>query len=376
MTAGAGVAVAAAGRLAVSDSAAADSTTNPAGAPTGARAFAMNSPSKGWAGLGDVVNQDTSTTLQSIAFDSVNGHLYTLQVAGASSLAYQRGGKEVARTLQISGPQHDAAGDLCLSRHDIANGEVLDYMYLLGFGHGVSLGIEPAKEGTPAYVWTEAGADTQGYGREIARFPFAAGGVLWTSHPLVQRLAPPEPGAVQISPSVDATYGSLVLRYAAGGSFWFAAHDLAAARAAAVEGKDLPATPLAKVRQPLVHQAGADGKDTAKPATFQGFTAHGQYVYMLDGTPRTGSASAPLAGEDLYAVHTTSIDLNGTANDPETGYMQRTHSAADANADPREPEGMAVHTGPAGPRLCFGITDNAPDGTRRFDLYYKDGLMP
>ncbi|MFG2873886.1 hypothetical protein ACGFYU_02550 [Streptomyces sp. NPDC048337] len=369
------MAVAAASHLAVPGSATADSTTtNPANAPTGARAFAMGGASKGWPGLGDVVNQDASTTLQSIAFDSVNGHLYTLQVAGASSITYQRGGNEVARTPQISGPQHDAAGDLCLTQHDIANGEVLGSMYLLGFGHGVSLGIEPANADTPAYVWTEASADTQGYGREIARFPFAAGTVLWTSHPLVQRLAPPETGAVQISPCVDTAFGNLVLRYLAGGSFWFAAYKLATAREAAIHGKDLPATPLAKIRQPLVYQADADGKDTSKPATFQGFTSYGQYVYMLDGSRRTGSASAPLAGEDLYAIHTTSIDLNGTENDPTTGYVQRTYSAADGNADPREPEGMAVYTGPAGLRLCFGITDNAADGTRRFDLYYKDAL--
>ncbi|GHD61501.1 hypothetical protein GCM10010336_15310 [Streptomyces goshikiensis] len=39
-------------------------------------------------------------------------------------------------------------------------------------------------------------------------------------------------------------------------------------------------------------------------------------------------------------------------------------------ADPREPEGMAIHTGAGAPRLCFGITNNA-GANRQFDLYYK-----
>ncbi|MGW7101885.1 hypothetical protein [Streptomyces sp. NPDC054838] len=40
-------------------------------------------------------------------------------------------------------------------------------------------------------------------------------------------------------------------------------------------------------------------------------------------------------------------------------------------ADSREPEGMAVCMGPQGLRLCFGITNNSPSDTRRFDLCYK-----
>jgi hypothetical protein len=53
------------------------------------------------------------------------------------------------------------------------------------------------------------------------------------------------------------------------------------------------------------------------------------------------------------------------------GYILRTHSEADAAADPREPEGMAVCTDSGGPRLCFGITDNSSSATRQLDLYHK-----
>ncbi|MEV0532002.1 hypothetical protein [Kitasatospora sp. NPDC050463] len=368
MVAGAGVAAAAAGSVAVPGAARADVVTNPANMPTGAPLIDVASGSASW--LPDVVNRDTSTTLQGFAFDSVNGHFFTLQIAGASQVAYLRSGAQVAVTPSISGDQHADSGDLCLTKHDLATGAVLGHMYLLGFGHGVSLGIEPAVGGAPAYVWTEANAARNGYGQEIVRFPFANETVLWTSHPVVQRLASPDPAATSMTPYVDATYGILLLRYMLDDAHWFAAYDLAAARTAAINGSALPG-PLARIQQPDLYKADAGGQPTSAPATFQGFASHGQYVYMLDGDPRTSGPALPLSGVDKWSIHTTSMDLNGTLNAPDTHYIRRTHSEADGAANPREPEGMAVYTGPLGLRLCFGITDNTSTGTRQFDLYYK-----
>ncbi|GAA2813099.1 hypothetical protein RMN57_36480 [Kitasatospora sp. CM 4170] len=368
MFAGAGVAAAAAAPLAAAGAAqAAAAPVNPANIPDGAPLIGVDHGSTRWAG--SIVNRDTSTTLQGIAFDSVNGHLYTLQIAGASQVAYLRSGSQVAVTATIDGDQHAASGDLCLTKHDLS-GAVLGHMYLLGFGHGVSLGIEPATAVTPAYVWTEASAATSGYGREIVRFPFADQTLLWTSHPDVRRLASPDAAATAMTPYVDAANGILLLRYALAGEHWFAAYDLTAARTAATDGTALPA-PLARIQQPFLPKADANGAPTQTAATFQGFASHGRYVYLLDGDARTGDPSKPLAGLDKWTVHTTSMDLNGVQNDPATGYIRRTHSEADAGANPREPEGMAVYTGPEGLRLCFGITNNSASGTRQFDLYYK-----
>ncbi|MET9886522.1 hypothetical protein ABZZ20_25970 [Streptomyces sp. NPDC006430] len=368
MFAGAGVAAAATAPMAAAGTASAETAVNPANIPDGAPLIAVNNPSTRW-NPAQRVNQDTSTTLQGIAFDSVNGHLYTLQIAGASQVAYLKSGTQVAITPSISGNQHDPSGDLCLTRHDL-DGNVLGYMYLLGFGHGVSLGIEPATASAPAYVWTEANAARSGYGQEIVRFPFTDGTVLWTSHPAVQRLASPDPAATSMTPYVDAARGILLLRYALNGVHWFAAYNLAAARTASADGSALP-TPLARIQQPFLPKADANGAPTTTAATFQGFASHGRYVYMLDGDSRTSDPSQPLSGVDKWTVHTTSMDLNGVLNDPATGYILRTHSEADASANPREPEGMAVYTGPEGLRLCFGITNNSPTGTRQFDLYYK-----
>ncbi|MDQ0991028.1 hypothetical protein [Streptomyces sp. V3I7] len=363
---GTGLAAGAAAVMALPAPAASAAPVNPASIPTGAPLIDVADGSTRW--LGGVTNQDTSTTLQGIAFDSVNGHLYTLQIAGASQVAYLRSGSQVAVTSSIGAPDHDTSGDLCLTRHDLATGAVTGYVYLLGFGHGVSLGIEPANGSTPAYVWTEAGAGQSGYGQEFVRFPFANQTVLWTSHPAVQRFGSPDPAATSMTPSVDVDHNILLIRYAMGSDHWFAAYDLSAAIATANTGT-LPA-PLAQIQQPPLYKYDANGTPTSTPATFQGFTSYGQYAYMLDGDPRISTPSGTLTGVDKWAIHTTSFDLNGTQNDPTTGYIKSTHSEADAAADPREPEGMAIHTGSGAPRLCFGITNNA-GSTRQFDLYYK-----
>jgi hypothetical protein len=365
---GTGLAAGAAAALTLpAPSAFAAAPVNPANIPTGTALIDVADGSTRW--LSAVTNQDTSTTLQGIAFDSVNGHLYTLQIAGASQVGYLHSSSQIAVTASIGGDQHATSGDMCLTRHDITTGAVTGYMYLLGFGHGVSLGIEPANGSTPAYVWTEAGSGQSGYGQEFVRFPFADQTVLWTSHPSVQRFGSPDPAATSMTPSVDAAHNLLVIRYALGSDHWFAAYDLPSAVATANTGT-LPA-PLAQIQQPALYKyTDAGVPDPTTPATFQGFTSYGQYVYMLDGDPRTSTPNGTLTGVDKWAIHTTSFDLNGTQNDPTTGYIKTTHSEADVDANPREPEGMAIYTGSGAPRLCFGITNNN-GSTRQFDLYYK-----
>ncbi|MEU3908130.1 hypothetical protein AB0F20_30680 [Streptomyces goshikiensis] len=159
MRRGAGLAAAGAAGLGLpAQAAAAAPVDNPARVPAGTALINVAADSSRW--QAGVANQGSSTTLQGIAFDSANGHFYTLQVAGASQIAYLRSGSQAAVTASIGADVHAESGDLCLTRHDIATGAVNGYMYLLGFGHGVSLGVQPASGGNPAYVWTEAGSLT------------------------------------------------------------------------------------------------------------------------------------------------------------------------------------------------------------------------
>lgn len=376
MLAGAGAAaVATAGPLAAAGTAAAQTATAP-GLPTGAPLIDVGASSGKWpAGHSGVVNQDTSTTVQSFAVDSAGGRVYALQGAGASQVAYLRSGTQVAATATIGAPDHSASGDLCLTEHDL-NGGITGFMYLLGFGHGVSLGVEPATGGKPAYIWTEANAGTSGYGQEVVRFAFETGTVLWTSHPAVQRFSAMPDGATAVTPSVDSAYDVLLLRYAkSDGDHYFQGYSLSAAVAAlGSTGKALP-TPLLDadgVVQPPLPKVDSTGAAIVPytPATFQGFASHGQYVYLLDGDPRpsTDDTSQPLSGYEKWTVHTSSFDIN--AADP-SSTLVRTHSEADASAYPREPEGMSVYTGSGGPLLLFALSDQTSGGTREFDIYSK-----
>jgi hypothetical protein len=348
---------------------------NPAAIPAGAPLINVGDGSASW--LSGIRNHGTSTTVQGIAFDSENGYFYAAQLCGASTLSNLENGAQTGSATLTTG-QHATAGDLCITKHDLT-GAVQGAMFLLGFGHGVSIGIQPGSGSVPTFVWTEAAAAVSGYGTEVVRFPFADQSVLWTSHPSVQRLplaqydgvsTTPSNAATSMTPSVDTTYGILLLRYDVNGVKWLAAYKLADAADSMTSQQPLPAQPLALLPQPALYTDDANGNPTSTPATFQGFTSLGNYAYLLDGVARTGDPAGGLTGVDVWAIHTTSVDLNGTANDPSTGYISRTHSAADADADPREPEGMAIYTGSGAPRLCFSITNNS-GSIRQFDLYYK-----
>jgi hypothetical protein len=350
-------------------------TANPAAIPAGAPLINVGDGSVNW--LSGVRNHGTSTTVQGIAFDSVNGYFYTVQLCGASTVSYQENGAQTA-SATISTDQHASAGDLCVTQHDLT-GAIQGTMFLLGFGHGVSIGVQPGTGGAATYLWTEAAAAVSGYGTEVVRFPFADQSVLWTSHPSVQRLplaqydgvsTTPSDAATSMTPSVDVTYGILLLRYDINSVKWLAAYRLQDAVSSLTSQQPLPSQPLALLAQPALYTDDANGNPTTTLATFQGFTSFGSYAYLLDGAARTGDPADGLTGADVWAIHTTSMDLNGTLNDPSTGYISRTHSAADADADPREPEGMAIYAGSGAPRLCFSITNNS-GSTRQFDLYYK-----
>jgi hypothetical protein len=114
------------------------------------------------------------TVMQSFTFDNVNRRLFAAQLRnGASS---------------------DANGDVCVTQLDFA-GTQLGQMFLNGFGHGVSIGVEPV--GSTSFLWTEVDSVRASYsdgnpppgnahvssvdlngGGSFARVPTNAGGSL------------------------------------------------------------------------------------------------------------------------------------------------------------------------------------------------------
>lgn len=283
------------------------------------------------------------TVLQSFAFDNVNRRIYVAQVL--------QGGVQLAEPAPVSGAARSAAGDLCITQLDFA-GNQLGQMYLLGFGHGVSIGAEPV--GSVTYLWTEVDAAPSGEsarGTRLARFPFVDRAVLTNSSPLEKHT--PIAGATTVTPSVDATHGLLLMRYSLGGRMRVSVFDLAAVKARNY-------TPLATIDQPAV---------VAAQRPFQGYTSFGRYLYMLEGSAYGTYDSVQ---EEHGNTYLTTVDLGTGA------VVQRAWSQAGYSLSFREPEGMAVQlTNPADAttaRLCFGFASrNAPN--RLASIYYKDKLV-
>lgn len=262
------------------------------------------------------------TVQQSFTFDNANRRLFVVQRKNGSAAA---------------------AGDLAVTQLDFAGNQV-GYMYLTGFGHGVSIGVEPV--GTASYLWTEVDANSNGYGRRLARFPFAHGTTLANSSGALQKFTPVA-NATEHTCAVDPVNGRLVVRYHLDGAKRFAVHELDRASAG-----DFSAA-LADFAQPPL----------GDPApVFQGYTAYGQYLYLLDGESYDAS---PTLNSRLTAV------------DLDTGAIKQgpVITRAGESLTFREPEGMAVYQTAAGePRLFLGFA-SGESGDRRSNLFYKNTLI-
>ncbi|MEV6562070.1 hypothetical protein AB0M22_40555 [Nocardia sp. NPDC051756] len=262
------------------------------------------------------------TVLQSFAFDNVNSHIYAVQVR--------------------NGADSGAAGDLCLTKLSTA-GVVLGHMYLLGFGHGVQIGVEPV--GTSAYLWTETDAvrvDGSARGSRIARFEFADGRTLTASSGESQKYTL-VPGATNTTCALDPSTNRLVMRYAQASGFRYAVFDL----------KDVEAGGTTR----LYDIATPDGL-----GTFQGYSAFGNYLYLLTGNAYGDGNPAP--GNTFI----TCVDLRTGAQ------VQRELTQAGKSLDYREPEGMAIQIVAGRPRLCFGFASGV-EKARLASIFCKSELV-
>lgn len=262
---------------------------------------------------------DQRSVPQSFAFDPLTGELYALQVEETNAAGTHA--------------QHDARGDLVLTRLGPDGGAIRGHMVLRGFGHGVSLGIE--RDGAAVYVWTEIDAEptprASARGTRLGRFRFEDGAMLTAASSAIQKFAPVT-GARGCTPGIDPVNGRLAMRYVAASGEWRAAlFDLAALKAG-------DAAPLADIRLP------------AGFGTVQGWCTFGSFLYVYAGEAY-GPTNPPPGNATLWC-----LDWN-TAAVVET---QRTEALV--RLAYREPEGLAVRTGAGAPRLCFGFGTNAPRG--------------
>ncbi|MFE7269786.1 Teichoic acid biosynthesis protein C (Precursor) [Streptomyces sp. NPDC057623] len=278
--------------------------------------FDLSTPAERWLWKKDTLKEPT--ILQSFAFDEANKHLYVLQLT--------RGGS--------------TAGDLCLNKLDL-RGKRLGHMYLRGFGHGVSMGVQHTSDGT-VWIWTEADAEG-GYGRGVTRFRFADGAVRTREDVKVRH---PIPGSTHNQPSLCPDSRRIAVRHRVDDKPRYRIWDLDAFVA-----RDYSA-PVADFPQTGAHP------DPKVP--FQGYVLHGDHLYQLAGTAYDAKTNPPAKRGN---VHLSCLDSR-------TGrLLDRQRTEAGHSLDHREPEGLAVRRG-SEPRLCLGLA-SGQEGARRFSVYYK-----
>ncbi|MEV0277171.1 teichoic acid biosynthesis protein C [Streptomyces sp. NPDC050610] len=276
-----------------------------------------------------------STVLQSFGFDERRGHLYALQVM-------QGGVRLRGEPRAYSHAERQRRGDLCLNRLS-ARGRRLGKMYLTGFGHGGTIGVDPGAGA--AQLWTEWDAHPgSGYGRGIARIGYAEGSVLHTD-----RAAPatfrPKPGTTGNYPAIDLTTRRLLLRYLRKGKPRYALYDLDDFAARRFD-------PLADFAQP--------GTELRLP--YQGMAVRGAYAYQLLGSAYGPKNPRPSGGNTrLFCIDMRSGEV-----------VQEERILAGASLDPREPEGLAITGSAAEPRLCMGFA-TGPGRGRAYSIYQWGG---
>ncbi|MFD9854141.1 signaling protein [[Kitasatospora] papulosa] len=257
---------------------------------------------------------------QSIAFDE-HGRLYALQVM-------QGGVRLPDEERTMSGKARRLAGDMCVTAYNRA-GSAARHMYLRGFGHGISMGVEPSGDGP--LLWVESDADTgTGYGRAVARVPFRHGTVLDSTSPSVRHHRP-LPRSHRIHPAVDVAGNRILLSHRAGRSPRYTVYALDEF--------------LAGSYRPLF-----DGRNNALRLgeTLQGCAVHGDHVYQLTGTPYT-DPEGDNPPEDGGNTFVSAIDMRSG----ETGGRRKVSVAL--RLPFREPEGLAVRPGPRA-ELCVAFS--------------------
>ncbi|MFI0982733.1 hypothetical protein ACH4SP_37705 [Streptomyces sp. NPDC021093] len=361
--------------------------------PAGAAEAAAVPASKRFSLAGDVYtllwNDSiyTGTVLQSFAFDHYRGAIYLAQVLNESGSA--------------------GAGRLRITKTDLT-GKVLGSMTLRdrngkGWGHGVSIGVESSSVHLRLWVEVDGAvvADGDCAGTALARIPFHDNGTYYPDSPEVEKHVLVS-GARNVTCAIDPVNNRLVQRYKAGsGPFRYRTYALSDVLARKYNV-------LAEVAQPALSYTGqlrnnkTDNKwePLSYTGVFQGYTLHGQYLYLLDGNayndcdeltwrdgdmnkPR-GSGQAPSpspafvkwcqeqgfpgAPKTSGNAHLTTVDLN-------TGKtVEQRHITSGESLTYREAEGMAIQVIAGEARLCYGFAGR--DGeARTTTIMYKDALV-
>lgn len=271
-------------------------------------------PLNSWVGLLAPTTLAGTSIMQSFAYDNVNDTIYFAQRRKGSA---------------------EDSGDLTITRTGLKGG-IQHHVHLTAFGHGTQIGVEPSTKGGAVHVWVET-ESVGGAGNKLARFnmdSFAPGKVLAQTTAGVADYDPVGSGTRK-SICIDWAGRKAILRYLAadGSGFHYRRYALS----------DF-----------VRHEYGVyQDISTPNHQVFQGFTSHGDWLYLLTGEAK------PKLNTTVIAIPWALPTLDTTSN----------FITVASGLEHREPEGMAIRIPDTGvPRLCFGFA-SGPEGARKASIY-------
>lgn len=284
----------------------------------------------------DSARLSEGTIMQSFGFAARRGTAYAIQLIG--------GGLQLQGELApVPAVTRARAGDLVINRLD-RDGTVTGRMYLLGYGHGVQIGIE--ERGGTDFIWCEAASrddGINGWGTELARLPFTDLAVVPANWPK-GRIFKMQPDADRVAVSVDIVHSYVVVRVRRGADTRFLRIPMADMLAGRMEPSDVIVSP--EIRH-----------------WFQGFASHGPFLYLLEGVSETAPLENPLGSTHINVVSWRTGEV-----------VERQLITDGLGLENREAEGLAVRLrdpdDPSTAELCIGF-GSGPIGDRRASVFAK-----
>ncbi|KAH7237866.1 hypothetical protein B0J15DRAFT_503065 [Fusarium solani] len=238
-----------------------------------------------------------------------------------------------------------SAGDLCITQLD-KEGKYLGHMTLKGFGRGLSIGVQPLYQ----MLWVEVDADERGYGTGLATFQFENGKTLTASSNKLIKLDMPLPaGAKEVSTAYDSHKAALVVRYRVGNKYriisWGAGCAATGNYTDVYTDFEIPELPT-------------------KSKNLQGYTAYGQFLYML-----TGDSKEATGGEINTEITTINMANGQIIQGPSL-------TRAGESLVFRQPQGLCYASGPKNTHKLYTGFASGKVGDRRASLFYKNVTIP
>jgi len=241
--------------------------------------------------------------------------------------------------------QRSLQGDIAINRLDATTGQLLDFQYLLGAGHGTSAAVAP-----DGRLWTDADASSSGFARALCLLNYTPGAITQSSTTNIVR--PFGPGTHGMSCAIDILHNRFVVRQTFPDPGDGRRHTLFALDDAMNLYFGRPLAVINQAANQPPNTPGAIG-------TAQGMTTYGDYMYSYEG--------------DIDLNNTYLSRLNWSTGATE----QKVFVGVMSDITPREPEGLAVQqlANPVDNKLVFGLSGGT-DGAKKYNLAYIPTIAP